>query len=362
MAHLNRRELMRQLCSAVATGKPSTRKSTIRTSSTYTQNSTIATEEQPGPLLRRNADTSHDDLQKNRRNYLIQKMEHNARRTVEFRQRLAQDRDRLSKLGSIQTTLQTAKPSHFRTHPMPISELTLATLITATTHLGHHKALTCGTNYPLIYGTRADVAIIDLRQTLTYLRRACNVVRETVLNDGMVLFANGVPGTEKAIRQASERLGPNGYSLGTRPNGKGAPWVRGTLTNATEVLRRPRLAAKQLRLATSTGAQADEHQQAQRKRQAENLESLKFLPSLIVIFTPRDHRVLLREAALKNIPTIALIDSDVDPRVVTYPIPANDDSVRSIELIAGVLARAGQEGLQKRADLLSSKFPGSDSL
>ncbi|PLW25755.1 hypothetical protein PCANC_28786 [Puccinia coronata f. sp. avenae] len=87
MAHLNRRQLLHQLCSAAA--KPSKTITTIRTTSTYTQNSTNFTEEQPGPLLRRQADTSYYDLRKNRRNYLIQKMEHNARRTVEFRQRLA---------------------------------------------------------------------------------------------------------------------------------------------------------------------------------------------------------------------------------------------------------------------------------
>jgi len=185
-------------------------------------------------------------------------------------------------------------------------------------------------------------------------------MRETVLNDGIVLFSNGVPGTEKAIKQASERLGDNGYSLGIRPNGKGASWVRGTLTNATEVLKRPRQVAKQLRLANAAASSDD--QQSQRKQQAENLESLKFLPSLIVLFNPRDSRVLMREAALKQIPTIGLIDTDVDPRVVTYPIPANDDSVRSIELIAGVLSRAGQDGLKRRTELLSSKFPGSESI
>ena len=292
-------------------------------------------------------------------------MENSARKTIEYRQRLAEDRERLSKLGSIQTTLQTAKPSNFRSHPSQISDLTLATMITATTHLGHHKTLTCPTNHALIYGVRSDIAIIDVRQTMTYLRRACNVIRETVLNDGMVLFANGVPGSEKAIKQASERLGENGYSLGVRPNGKGASWVRGTLTNATEVLKRPRQVAKQLRLAatpsSSSSSAGDGH--AQRKQQADNsLEALKFLPSLIVVFSPRDSRVLLREANLKQIPTIGIIDSDVDPRVVTYPIPANDDAVRSVELIAGVLSRAGQEGLLKRKQLLSSSFAGSESL
>lgn len=309
----------------------------------------------------------HSNLKLVRLNKFIQTLQDQARRTIEFRQRLATDRLRLSKLGSIQNTLKSSQPSHFRTHPTQISDLTLATLITATSHLGHHRSLTCPTNYPLIYGTRSDIAIIDLRQTLSYLRRACNVIRETVENDGMVLFSNGVPGTEKAIQQATERLGANGYCLGTRPNGKPSTWVRGTLTNANEVLKRPRQVAKQLRLSNPnvssdpTGHSDDPHPQRRRPPSSEGLESLKFLPSLIVLFSPRDSKVLIREAALKQIPTIGVIDTDVDPRVVTYPIPANDDSIRSIELIVGVLSRAAQDGLKRRTRLLSSRFTGSQS-
>ncbi|KAH9469169.1 hypothetical protein MJO28_005563 [Puccinia striiformis f. sp. tritici] len=359
MAQLNRYQLLRQLGTA-ASKNPSiiiNRRNSTTTTTTSADPSTSTSSTLP-PSNTQNG----ENLKRIRTISLIQKMENDARKTVEFRQRLAEDRNRLSKLGSIQTTLQEAKPSHLGTHPEEISDITLATMITATTHLGHNKSLTNPTNFPFIYGTRSDIAIIDIRQTLTYLRRACNVIRETVLNDGIVLFSNGVEGTEKAIRLASQRLGENGYSLGTRPNGKGASWVRGTLTNSTEVLKRPRQVAKQLRLSNSTTKAGPDDHQNQRKQQAENLESLKFLPSLIVLFNPRESRVLLREAALKQIPTIGVIDTDVDPRVVTYPIPANDDAIRSIELIAGVLSRAGQDGLKKRIQLLSSQFPGSSDL
>ncbi|EFP92586.1 uncharacterized protein PGTG_18718 [Puccinia graminis f. sp. tritici CRL 75-36-700-3] len=371
MAQLNRyQQLLRQLLSTTTPSKPSsiiTRRNSSTTTNTTTTTTTAEITGSLSPSLGSSNNQQNDENIKTiRTQSLIHRMENHARKTIEFRQRLAQDRERLSKLGSIQTTLESSKPSHSRTHPTQISDLTLATLITATTHLGHNKALTCPTNFPLIYGVRSDIAIIDARQTLSYLRRACNVIRETVFNDGIVLFSNGVPGTEKAIKQASERLADNGYSLGIRPNGKGASWVRGTLTNATEVLKRPRQVAKQLRLAnpssSSSSSGSNEDPQRNKQQQAENLEALKFLPSLIVLFNPRESRVLLREAALKQIPTIAIIDSDVDPRVVTYPIPANDDSVRSVQLIAGVLSRAGQEGLLKRKESLLSTFPGSDSL
>jgi ribosomal protein S2 len=71
-------------------------------------------------------------------------------------------------------------------------------------------------------------------------------------------------------------------------------------------------------------------------------------PDLIILLNPRENRLALREATNNQIPTIGIIDTDSDPRWVTYSIPANDDSLRSVEFIAGVLTRAGEEGLIHR--------------
>lgn len=67
-----------------------------------------------------------------------------------------------------------------------------------------------------------------------------------------------------------------------------------------------------------------------------------------MILNPRDNRGAIRECTSRNVPTIGIIDSDTDPRLVTYPIPANADSIRTIELIAGSLSLAGQEGRNMR--------------
>lgn len=183
------------------------------------------------------------------------------------------------------------------------------------------------------------------------------MIRETVENDGIVLFGKGIDGTQHVIKAASERLGKNGYALGHRPNDSNGVWVRGTLSNASEVLKFPRKHAKHLQLAKN----GIEDQQNTRKQSKDNLESLKFQPSLIISFSPRESRVMLREAGLKQIPTIGIIDSDVDPRVVTYPIPANDDSIRLVELVAGVLARAGQEGLRRREQRWANVYTWSST-
>jgi hypothetical protein len=73
-----------------------------------------------------------------------------------------------------------------------------------------------------------------------------------------------------------------------------------------------------------------------------------FKPDLIVCLNPRENRLAMKEASDNHVPTIGICDTDSDPRQVTYNIPANDDSLRSVEFIAGVLSRAGQEGLIHR--------------
>jgi small subunit ribosomal protein S2 len=84
---------------------------------------------------------------------------------------------------------------------------------------------------------------------------------------------------------------------------------------------------------------------------AEHLEkrgSLK--PDLVVCINPLENAVLLHECGLNNVPTIGVIDTDADTTRVTYPIPANDDSLRSVGLIAGVLGRAGEAGQRRRVE------------
>jgi small subunit ribosomal protein S2 len=73
-------------------------------------------------------------------------------------------------------------------------------------------------------------------------------------------------------------------------------------------------------------------------------------PDLVVCMNPLENWVLLHECSLNAIPTIGIIDTDADPTSVTYPIPANDDSLRCVQVIAGVLGRAGEEGQKSRRE------------
>lgn len=74
---------------------------------------------------------------------------------------------------------------------------------------------------------------------------------------------------------------------------------------------------------------------------------LNTTPDLVIFLNPLQNLHAIRECAISRIPTIGIVDSDVDPRVVMYPIPANDDSIRTAELVAGMLSVAGRKGIEE---------------
>lgn len=237
--------------------------------------------------------------------------------------------DELESLGSSQTRSNTWQPHHTLSHAPRPASLTLSHLLASTAHLGHSTSVSSPHSFPYTYGTRHGINIIDVRETLAALRRAANLVRSTVEKDGIILFlgGGGIKGSERVLQYNADKLGRNGYAT--------SKWLPGTLTNSA------RLLGSSLNL-IPLAAPGEDGTVPPRPRPS------SFMPSLIVMFTPLTTPHALREANLKNIPTIALCDSNVDPRHFTYPIPCNDDSLRVIELVSGVLAEAGKEGVQRR--------------
>jgi small subunit ribosomal protein S2 len=166
---------------------------------------------------------------------------------------------------------------------------------------------------PYSYGTRAGITIIDLDQTLPLLRRAVNLVRAVAARDGSVVFVGTRQDLRNVVMKAAERVGEQGYHVGER-------WLPGTLTN------------KLLMFGSNV------------------LDKHNIVPDLVIILNPLANMNAIRECAIEHIPTIGIIDSNVDPRIVMYPIPANDESTRTAEMVAGVLSIAGREGAALRRD------------
>ncbi|KAF9519799.1 hypothetical protein BS47DRAFT_1481710 [Hydnum rufescens UP504] len=223
-----------------------------------------------------------------------------------------------SRLGSTQTRENSWRPHHSLHRPRSPKELTLSALIAAGAHMGHARSSTRPPFLPYIYGYRSGIAIIDLDQTLPHLRRAANVTRAIAAADGTVLFVGTTEALGPAVRKAAERMGENGFHLDSR-------WIPGLLTNPFEVFGE------------------------------ETSRTTNVKPDLIVFLNPLQNLKALRECAIARVPTIAITDSNTDPRIVLYPIPANDESVRTAELIVGALSIAGREGLQVRDERRSAQ-------
>ncbi|WVF68844.1 hypothetical protein IAT40_003617 [Kwoniella sp. CBS 6097] len=190
------------------------------------------------------------------------------------------------------------------------TQATLSTLLASGAALGHSHTLTSTAYTPYIYGKRAGLSIIDLDQTLPILRRTAALVRDVVKADGVVLIVGTRDGHRKMVARAKERLGDNGYAVNS--------WMPGVLTNSE----------------TFFGL--------------EPMLSKSFKPDLVIFINPAENTAAIRECTSRHIPTVGIVDTDTDPRIVTYPIPANVESLRTAELVIGTLSVAGQEGRRLR--------------
>lgn len=212
-------------------------------------------------------------------------------------------------------------------NPPSIREVSTATLLAAGAHLGHSTSLLRQNNQPFVYGVRDGIHIIDLDKTLVFLRRAASVAKGIAERGGLVLFVGTMKGQEHSLQVAAARS--NSYYVHTR-------WVPGTLTNSTQI---------------SEAWQRHEVDMADKptdRKLSPNLNKTIIKPDLVVILNPVENRNLINECIASRIPTIGIIDTNSEPSLVSYPIPANDDSLRSTDLILGVLSKAVQEGRQER--------------
>jgi small subunit ribosomal protein S2 len=193
----------------------------------------------------------------------------------------------------------------------PQANATVSALLAAGAHFGHASTRMNPNFVPYAYGTRAGITVIDLDHTLPMLRRAANLVRSVARAGGIVVFIGTRPDLRPVVQKASERLGDQGFYVGDR-------WLPGTLSNRRQFF---------------GGSVVDSH---------------RMIPDLAIILNPLSNLIAINECAAEHVPTIGIIDSNVDPRLVMYPIPANDENTRAAELISGVLSIAGREGVALR--------------
>ncbi len=221
--------------------------------------------------------------------------------------------------------------------------VTVEQLIQVGVHLGHMTRRWNPKMRPFIFGERNGVHIIDVRKTLALLEVARSAVVETVAQGKLVLFVGTKPQAREIIRREAERC---------RMPYVVERWLGGTLTNFATIRQSIR------RLSTIDRWEADgtlekftkkERLRILRERDKlrtlfGGIEQMNRLPGMLyVVDIVREH-IAVSEARILGIPTVALVDTNADPELVDYPIPANDDSIAGIELFTRIIADAVLEG------------------
>ena len=209
--------------------------------------------------------------------------------------------------------------------PRP-QDITLELLLASQAHIGHATSLWHPANARYIFGVRGQhdpIHIISLDVTASHLRRACKIVRGVTSRGGLVLFVGTRTGQARSIVRAAELS--KGCHLFTK-------WIPGSITNGQQIL------------GSCQKVVVDEYDNPIPGFNDQLPKTSVLKPDLVVCLNPTENYILLHECGLHNIPTIGIIDTDANPTWVTYPIPANDDSLRSVHVICGALGRAGEEG------------------
>ncbi|MGL4534323.1 MAG: 30S ribosomal protein S2 [Fusobacteriaceae bacterium] len=224
--------------------------------------------------------------------------------------------------------------------------ITMKQLLEAGVHFGHQAKRWNPKMKPYIFTERNGIHVIDLHKSLKKIEVAYDALREIASNNGKVLFVGTKKQAQDAVREQAERSGM--FYVNNR-------WLGGMLTNYKTIKARiARLKELETMEADGTLDTAYTKKEAANFRKelvklSKNLSGIKDMadvPAAIFIVDVKKETLAVVEAANLGIPVFAMIDTNVDPDLITFPIPANDDAIRSVKLIASVMANAIIEGNQ----------------
>ena len=228
---------------------------------------------------------------------------------------------------------------------MALPTFTMRQLIEAGVHFGHNTRRWNPKMKQYIFGTRDNVHIIDLQQTVPMLYRAMQAARDVAANGGRVLFVGTKNQAQQAVREAAERCGQ--YYVNHR-------WLGGTLTNwktvSQSIRRLKEIDAKQEK-GEFEGLTKKEKLNISREREKLDLslggiKDMGGRPDLIFVIDTVKESLALHEARRLGIPVIAVCDTNSDPDGVDFPIPGNDDAIRAINLYCELVSGAVLDGIQ----------------
>lgn len=222
-------------------------------------------------------------------------------------------------------------------------QVTMKELLEAGAHFGHRKSAWNPKMKPYIYQRRNHMHIIDLSKTVRLLEEAYNFVRDLTSEGKKILFVGTKQQAKKCIQEEADRCGVNYINH---------RWLGGFLTNFSTIKKRiERLSHLEREEEEGLWERLPKKEETRLRKELEKLrrnlggvKNIDTLPDALFVVDVRAENTAVKEAVKLGIPVVAIVDSNADPELVDYPIPANDDAIKSIKLITSKIADAVIEG------------------
>ncbi len=223
-----------------------------------------------------------------------------------------------------------------------MATVTIRGLLEAGVHFGHQVKRWDPRMKKFIFGARNGVHIIDLQLTMQAIKEAYSVIQDTVRDNKGVLFIGTKKQAQVAIASEAARCGM--HFVNHR-------WLGGMLTNYSTVskslgrLKRIERMVLDGTLENLTKKEGSKRlkEQAKLEKTLGGIKEMNGLPGIVFVIDPKREEIAVQEAKKLGIPVIAIVDTDCNPNQIDYPIPGNDDAIRSINLFAAVIADAVME-------------------
>lgn len=226
---------------------------------------------------------------------------------------------------------------------MALPDFTMRQLLEAGAHFGHQAHRWNPKMSPYIFGTRNNIHILDLSQSAPMLSRALQAVSDTVARGGRVLFVGTKRQAQDAIADAAKRCAQ--YYVNSR-------WLGGMLTNWKTISASIQRLRKVDELLSGGGAGLTKKERLMLARERDKLEKalggikdMGGTPDMIFVIDTNKEALAIKEAQRLGIPVAAIVDSNSDPDGITFPVPANDDAGRAIQLYCDLIARSAIDGI-----------------
>src|SRR3954449_1800129 len=229
---------------------------------------------------------------------------------------------------------------------MALPEFTMRQLLEAGVHFGHQSHRWNPKMADFIFGSRNNIHIIDLAQTVPLLHMALQAVSDTVAKGGRILFVGTKRQAQDNVADAAKRSAQ--YFVNSR-------WLGGTLTNWKTIsasIKRLRHLDDVLTSGDASSYTKKERLTLQRERDKLDrslggIKDMGGLPDMIFVIDTNKEDIAIQEAQRLNIPVAAIVDTNSDPKGITYVVPGNDDAGRAITLYCDLVARAVIDGISR---------------